>query len=79
MSQSSYPITGIPLVPGKEIPVRREITAWYDDEKNKYQVSLFMHALEILKDRPVEDQFSFYQVAGLHTMTINWTIIQLTS
>jgi hypothetical protein len=64
MSGGTYPITGIPLV-GGPIPLRKEVTAWYNDyDDNKYQISLFMQALAILKERPVEDMLSFFQIAG---------------
>lgn len=74
----SYPITGIPLKKGKDLPVRQEITAWFNLDANKYQVSLFLHALDILKKKPIEDQLSFFQVAGLF-VSFRQDTIMLTS
>lgn len=62
--EDTYPIKGIPLVPGQEIPVRCEITAWSDDKKNKTQVSLFIQSLAKLQAKPVEERLSYFQIAG---------------
>ena len=65
MAEQTYPITGIPLVPGAPLPVRQEITAWYTNSDNKYQVSLFVQALQIFKGIHVTERLSFFQVAGV--------------
>ena len=62
--EETYPIKGIPLVSGQEIPVRCEITAWSNDEKNKSQVSLFIQSLAKLQAKPVEERLSYFQIAG---------------
>ena len=64
-TKGSYPITGIPLQDfQKTLPVRQEITSWYNDPNNKYQVSLFMQALTKLKEKSPEDRLSYFQIAG---------------
>jgi hypothetical protein len=66
MSQPTYPIQGIPSVPGQPLPLRQEITAWFNNyEQNKYQISLFIQALDRLKKVPIEELLSFFQIAGL--------------
>jgi hypothetical protein len=66
MSQPTYPIQGIPLVLGQPLPLRQEITAWFDNyEQNKYQISLFIQALDRLKKVPIEELLSFFQIAGI--------------
>ena len=65
MSEPTYPIVGIPLVPGAGLPLRQEITAWYKEDANKYQISLFMQALTVFKEVPVADRLSFFQIAGI--------------
>jgi hypothetical protein len=64
MSALTYPITGIPLIPGEPLPTRKEISLWYSDSANKYQVSLFMHAMITFKSTPIEELLSFFRVAG---------------
>jgi hypothetical protein len=65
MSHETYPITGIPRVPGQPLPLRKEITAWYNDsENNKFQISLFMQALARFKGIAVEERLSYFQIAG---------------
>jgi tyrosinase len=66
MSDSTYAIAGIPLVPGQSLPTRKEITAWYSNEENALQVSLFMQALTNFITIPVTDQLSYFRVAGIH-------------
>jgi len=65
----SYAITGIPTPDSAgehSIPTRKEITAWYNDKKNnKYEVSLFMRAMTVFKEKPVEDKLSYFQIAGM--------------
>ena len=64
MSEKSYPISGIPITPGKPLPLRHEITAWVNDAKNEYQVSLFLRAIAQVKARSVEDYLGYFQLAG---------------
>ena len=66
MSQSTYAITGIPLVPGQPLPTRKEITGWYNNDENALQVSLFIQALTAFQKIPVTDQLSYFRVAGIH-------------
>ena len=62
--EDTYPIKGIPLVPDQAIPLRREITAWSDDAKNKKQKSLFIQSLAKLQAKPIEERLSYFQIAG---------------
>jgi tyrosinase len=66
MAQSTYAITGIPLVPGQPLPTRKEVTAWYTNDENDLQVSLFMQALTAFKAIKVIDEKSYFRVAGIH-------------
>src|ERR1700722_677388 len=63
---STYPIKGIPLVPGQPLPTRKEITAWYSNDENALQVSLFIQALNLFQKMPATDQLSYFRVAGIH-------------
>ena len=74
MSEPTYPITGIPLVPGAGLPLRQEITAWYNNDANKYQISLFMQALKKFKQVPVDQRLSFFQIAGVPDLHV-WYIV----
>lgn len=69
MADETYPITGIPLVLGQPFPLRQEITAWFNNDANKYQVSLFLQALAEFKKKDIEDKLSYFQVAGTSTHT----------
>lgn len=64
MPTSTYPIVGIPTQTGQPLPLRQEITAWANNDDNRYQVSLFLRALANLKAKPVEEQLGFFQIAG---------------
>ena len=64
--QPTYPITGIPVGPTQPIPTRQEITSWYENDANKYQVSLFMQAMTVFMEAPVEERLSYFQVAGTY-------------
>ena len=70
MAGKTYPITGIPLELGQQIPTRQEITAWYKNDANKYQVSLFMQALTKFKEEPVEKRLSYFQIAGMSSQIL---------
>ena len=63
---STYPIKGIPLAPGQPLPTRKEITAWYSNDENALQVSLFIQALALFQKMPATDQLSYFRVAGIH-------------
>lgn len=72
MSHSTYAIKGIPLIPGDPLPTRKEISAWYSNDDNALQVSLFIQALTAFQKLPVTDQLSYFRVAGLcihHTIS----------
>ena len=77
MASKTYPITGITVEPGQQIPTRQEITAWYKNDANKYQVSLFMQALTKFKEELIENPFSYFQIAGM-SRQILCTLRQLT-
>lgn len=64
MIEKTYPIKGIPITGGGDIPTRQEITPWFNNKENKYQVSLFMQAMEEFKNTPIEKRLSFFQIAG---------------
>ena len=74
MAEETYPIEGIPVVPGQDIPVRREITDWYEDENSKYQVSLFLQSLTILMKKPVEERLSYFQIAGMSSRDVGYIL-----
>ena len=74
MAEETYPIKGIPVVPGQNIPVRREITDWYEDENSKYQVSLFLQSLNILMKKPVEERLSYFQIAGISSRDVGYVL-----
>jgi tyrosinase len=78
MSQQTYPITGIP-VSGGPLPVRKEISSWYADKNNEHQVSLFIQALMELQATPIENQLSYFQLAGLSCLTPMESIFRLLS
>jgi hypothetical protein len=46
---STYPIKGIPLVPSQPLPTHKKITAWYSNDENALQVSLFIQALALFR------------------------------
>ena len=64
MSNQTFPITGIPLVPGQPLPTRQEVTTWYQNDANSHQVSLFMQALTVFMNVPIEERLSYFQIAG---------------
>ncbi|KAK4696632.1 hypothetical protein P7C71_g1311, partial [Lecanoromycetidae sp. Uapishka_2] len=63
MSSPTYPIVGIPIQHGQPLPLRQEITAWQNDDDNRYQVSLFLRALTNFKAKAVEDPLGYFQIA----------------
>ena len=75
MAEETYPIKGIPLIPGQDIPVRREITDWYEDENSRYQVSLFIQSLTILMTKPIEERLSYFQIAGISSRDVDYVFI----
>lgn len=67
MSQTFYPIIGIPVPAGEEPPPRRDISSWStsEDHNDQIQVSLFIRALHKMQERnPVDNPLSYYQLAG---------------
>lgn len=64
MSSQTFPITGIPLVPGQPLPTRQEVTTWYENDASSHQVSLFMQALTAFMSIPIEERLSYFQIAG---------------
>ena len=66
---------GIPLVPGAGLPLRQEITAWCNNDANKYQTSLFMQALTIFKQVPVNQRLSFFQIAGVPDLYVRYIVL----
>ena len=74
MAEETYPIKGIPLIPGRDIPVRREITDWYQDKNSKYQVSLFLQSLTILMEKPIEERLSYFQIAGISSRDMGYVL-----
>lgn len=75
MAEETYPIEGIPLIPGQDVPVRREITDWYEDGDSKYQVSLFVQSLNLLMEQPVEERLSYFQIAGISSCDVDYIFI----
>lgn len=67
MSYKYYPLTGIKAGWGTkgDVPLRQEISAWSNDEKNKEQVILFILALRRFQDIPPAQRDSYFQIAGV--------------
>ena len=64
MSDQTFAIMGIPLVPGQPLPTRQEITEWINNYSNKYQVSLFLRATTAFMGLDITQKLSYFQVAG---------------
>ena len=52
--------------PQHPIPLRKEVTAWWNDPENAVQCSLFIQALTMFQQMNPDDELSYYQVAGIH-------------
>ena len=64
MDPLTFPIVGIPTIPGQPLPLRQEIGAWAEDPNNAHQLSLFLRAVSKIKSMPVEAKLGFFQIAG---------------
>ncbi|MCJ1399563.1 hypothetical protein MMC11_002765 [Xylographa trunciseda] len=71
-TDKTYPIEGIPLPkpppPDGSVPLRREVNEWFRSkvDKDVIQVKLFLLALLDFEEMEVEQQLSYFQVAGIH-------------
>lgn len=61
MSSPTYPITGITT---GGVQPRRELNTWA--KQNPIQLSLFIQALRIFVSMDINDQLSYFRVAGIH-------------
>ncbi|KAI8262176.1 Tyrosinase [Colletotrichum sp. SAR 10_77] len=61
MSSPTYPITGITA---GGVQPRRELNTWA--KQNPIQLSLFIQALRIFVSMDINDQLSYFRVAGIH-------------
>ena len=57
-------ITGIPVPQGQKTPFRREVTEWWNDPNTWMQRTLFIKALTNLQEVPIDQELSYYQIAG---------------
>ena len=71
MAEQTFAITGIPILLGQTFPTRQEITKWSDDDNNKYQVSLFLRALDAFMRLDIAQKLSYFQIAG----ACSWTLL----
>lgn len=65
----SFPITGVPLVPGYPLPERQDVDRWFGNcnlTRNAYQLSLFVRALLVLMGKDPTDEQSYFAIAGQH-------------
>jgi hypothetical protein len=67
VGQEFYPITGI-VPTGPTVPNRRNIEVWYAERlthaETAIQVTLFILAMNEWYLQPVDDQLSYFRVAG---------------
>ncbi|KAH7311503.1 tyrosinase [Stachybotrys elegans] len=63
-AQTNYPITGIKVAKGSEVPLRRSINAF--SVAGGPQWDLYLRALADLYSQDAKSQLSFFQVAGIH-------------
>ncbi|KAE8158927.1 common central domain of tyrosinase-domain-containing protein [Aspergillus tamarii] len=65
-----YLITGIPKDPKYPLPIRKDIDDWYLEQtspgSNRIQLTLFVEALTVVQNRPLQDQLSYFRLAGIH-------------
>ncbi|GMG07273.1 unnamed protein product [Aspergillus oryzae] len=65
-----YLITGIPKDPKHPLPIRKDIDDWYLEQtsagSNRIQLTLFVEALTVIQNRPLNDQLSYFRLAGIH-------------
>ncbi|KAF8453580.1 hypothetical protein BDZ91DRAFT_668585 [Kalaharituber pfeilii] len=52
--------------PQQPVPLRQEIDAWSDNPENKRQVDLFLLALHQFQNIDPREQYSYFQIAGIH-------------
>jgi tyrosinase len=68
MGYQYYAIKGIKdgIGPDGKVPVRRELTEWYEsnDPKDKIQIILYLLALKRFQAVAPEDRDSYFQIAG---------------
>ncbi|PIG80893.1 tyrosinase domain protein [Aspergillus arachidicola] len=66
----TYLITGIPKDPKHPLPIRKDIDDWYLEQtspgSNRIQLTLFVEALTVVQNRPLEDKLSYFRLAGIH-------------
>ncbi|KAK1143577.1 hypothetical protein N8T08_006187 [Aspergillus melleus] len=77
--ENKNPVTGINTAPNDGLQyVRKDIDDWYNEQineppvktndgKSRVQLTLFMRALAILQDRKVDDELSYFRLAGIHS------------
>ena len=68
------PITGINTkAPDGRTPVRKDIDIWFQEQVqgNSIQLTLFVEALAAIQSHPLENQLSYFRLAGIHSAP--WT------
>lgn len=69
----AVPITPIDWHPAKEIPLRRNVHEWFAEAQEpqaskdaKLELSLFIPAMAKFQRLGLEDQLSYFRIAGIH-------------
>lgn len=70
-------ITGIPVPQGQKTPFRREVAQWWNDPDTTMQRTLFIKALTNFQEVRVDQELSYYQVAGSCILAISVRIFNL--
>jgi hypothetical protein len=63
-------VTGIPVPQDQKIPFRREVTEWWNDPETAMERTLFIKALTNFQAVPVNQELSYYQIAGMCILAI---------
>lgn len=63
-----YPITGIKT--DGDRPIRKDVNDWYIEQTcergDHIQLTLFVEALTAIQKRPLNDERSYFRLAGIH-------------
>lgn len=64
VAAQAYPITGVKVAAGAEVPLRKNINALYS--AGGPQWDLYIRSLVVLQRQSPTDQLSYFQIAGIH-------------
>lgn len=71
MTQTSYAITGVKTDGATVVQPRQEVNAWANN--NPRQLSLFIQALTAFYSMTLDDQLSYFRIAGIHGLpALSW-------